>query len=112
MDKLGVSLTDANGKTKDAVAIISELGERLKDIKDPSERAQLAMGALGVRYRDLIPLVTMLDGTLQENIDKVKESGRVYDEATKQGLHEFGPQVDISSLLRSWKGRVPGERTE
>jgi hypothetical protein len=102
LDKLALSVKDSSGQTKDAITLLSEMGKRLQSIEDPSEQAQVALGVLGIRYRELVPLLINMNGSLQENIDKMKEAGFVYSEATQKALLDFNNRLD--AIGRVWQG--------
>jgi hypothetical protein len=103
LEKLGLTTKDTNGHTKTARQLMDELGTALHNIQDPQERAQLAAGALGVRYREVSAFLSILDGTLSENIDTMEKSGRTFSEAGQTGLLQFHDSVKAAKgQVDSW----------
>ena len=91
---LGISTVDLNGKTKDAVTILDELGVVLRSIEDPAERSQVALAVLGTKQRDLIPLLLNSNKSLKDQGAELKQLGIAYDDLTKQKLREFDAMMD------------------
>jgi hypothetical protein len=104
MDKLGVSLIGANGKSKDALTLLNDLGVALQGMGNTSKAAELGIGAVGIRYREIIPLLMGLNGSLLENIQFMKDSGVVYDEVTQEHLMQYHEALEaIARVYESFK---------
>lgn len=73
-ERLGVSVTDANGELRDNEEVFFEVLEALSGIANETERDSLAMELLGKSAQDLNPLLLQLD-----------EAQRLYNEALENG---------------------------
>jgi len=60
ISQLGISIRDASGEVKPLSQILDDLIIRLGNIKNPTERSAMALAVLGVRGRELIPLLVRL----------------------------------------------------
>src|SRR5262245_16983540 len=94
LSALGGTIRDSNGEVKDAITVLDDLRKRLIDIESPTLRAQLANAALGKGLRELIPLILNSDKSMRQQIDTMKDSGRVMDEQTKQHLLALDKALD------------------
>ena len=68
-ERLGVSVTDANGNLRDSETVYWELIEALGNVENETERDALAMTLLGKSAQDLNPLI-------EAGADKMKELGQ------------------------------------
>lgn len=77
--KLHVRVTDNNGQLKDANALFYEIVDKLKGVKNQTERDTLAMELFGKSAKDLNPLI----------------------EAGSQALKEYGDEAERYNLIMS-----------
>ena len=79
-EKLGVSLTDANGELRDADEVFDEAIAALGNISNETERDALAMQIFGKSAQDLNPLIQQGAGNIQAFRDEAHAMGYVLDE--------------------------------
>ena len=79
-EKLGVSLTDANGELRDADDVFDEAIAALGNISNETERDALAMQIFGKSAQDLNPLIQQGADNIQAFRDEAHNMGYVLDE--------------------------------
>ena len=57
--KLGINVTDANGKLRSSGDVMIDIAERFKNMPDGAEKAAMAMQLFGKSGMDLIPMLNM-----------------------------------------------------
>jgi hypothetical protein len=93
---LGGDIRDSRGEVKDAITVLDEMRSALLAVESPAERARLANAAMGKGLRELIPLLLNSAKSMREQIDAMKESGRVMDEQTQKNLAAFDDALDAT----------------
>lgn len=88
-DALGISVTDATGKTKDAEQLMIEVAQALSQVDDAGQRAALTFLIFGRQGMELLPL--LMSG--EEGIRKLGE------EAEKMGLAMSGEAAAASEAF-------------
>ena len=101
LDYLGISTKDTAGKTKDAVTALDEIRNVLLQVKDPTDRAQLAQQALGGRLRELIPLLLNSNKSLKDWIQEMDDAGIKTNALTNNYLAIMDEQLDKTG--RTWE---------
>lgn len=81
---MGISATDASGKTKPFMDLISEVADKFKAMPDGADKTALAMQLFGKTGADMIPMLNLGKDGLAE----------ISDEAKKYGLQLSGDNVD------------------
>ena len=76
-EKLGVSVTDANGELRDSDEVYWEIIDSLGKMENETERDALGMTLLGKSAQELNPLIEAGAGRMQELCDQAKEVGYV-----------------------------------
>ena len=94
--KLGISVTDANGKLRDDEEVYWELIDALGSVEDETERELLAMTLLGKSAKDLNPLIEAGADTMKALAVQAHNAGAVLDEDT---LYAFGDLDDNLNKL-------------
>jgi hypothetical protein len=94
LSALGGSIRDNSGEVKDAITVLDEMRSALLAIGSPTLRAQLANAGLGKSLRELIPLLLNSDKSLREQIEAMKDSGRVMDEVTQKNMKKLDKALD------------------
>lgn len=94
LTKLGVSLTDSSGKTRQMGDVLQETMEDLAGIADKTERARLATEIFGRGAKELLPLIDNYQ-SLQKAMGGLGES--INDGTTKE-LLEADKQLNILKL--------------
>jgi hypothetical protein len=100
LQALGITIKDTSGKQKDAIDIMDELKVALSGATSETERSQIALQVLGIRYRDLIPLIVNGTESLRDQMEAMKKTGPVWDKVTQENLLTFDTMLD--KIGRSW----------
>lgn len=100
-DKLGVSVTDADGNLRDSGTVFWEMIDALGQIENETERDALAMSVLGKSATELNPLIAAGSDRMEELAEKAHAAGYVLDDET---LAKFGDLDDQMNYLK--KGAV------
>lgn len=107
--RLGVRVTDANGKLRDSEAVFGDVLDALKRIKDPTERDAAAMAIFGKSAQELNPLIDAGSEGLAKYAKQAHEMGAVVDSETVDALANFKDQVDgIKAGLQGTAATVAG----
>lgn len=99
-EKLGISVTDANGELKDADTVWKETIEALGKVENETERDALAMTLMGKSAADLNPLIE--DGG--ETYEKLAETMAKYDldfidQETLDRANDFNDELDTIKAI-------------
>jgi hypothetical protein len=94
---LGISLEDASGKARPAVELLGELRDKLLEIEDPAERAQVATAVLGRRNQELAPLLLNSRENLFELAKQLEDTGAVMDKVALDQAMKLDEKLDLLS---------------
>lgn len=97
-DKLGVSVTNADGTLRDNEDVFWDVINALGQIEDGTERDALAMQVLGKGAQDLNPLIAAGSERMAELAQKAHDVGYVLDDET---LGKFGELDDQMNYLKN-----------
>lgn len=100
-DKLGVSVTDANGNLRDSEAVYWETVDALKGIENETERDALAMELFGKKAQDLNTIVEMGSEGFKELEQTAVDMGAVLG---AEGLEALGNLDDQMQIFKSTTG--------
>lgn len=85
--KLGISVTDTNGKVKDQETIFKESLIALQNMEAGSEKAKLANDLFGRSGAEMMPLLNSTSGSIEEMTKQAHDLGLVLsDEAVDAGV--------------------------
>ena len=87
-DKLGVSVTNADGSLRDSEEVYWDLITALGKVENETERDSLAMSILGKSAQDLNPLILAGADTMKELADEAHRTGYVMSDETVSALGE------------------------
>jgi len=93
-ETLGVSTTDANGKAKDAVDTFYEVLNALSNVRNETERDQLAMLIFGKSANDLAGIVDDGGAALRRLGDEAENLGLIMSQDVVDGANEFNDVLD------------------
>jgi len=79
----------------DAIDILDQLGKALQAIPSEQERVQMGLAILGVRYRELLPLILQAKDGFKKMIEDMERSGPIWDEMTRKHLEQFDHGLDL-----------------
>lgn len=92
---LGVSVRDAEGRTRSAGAVLGDIAERFKTLRDPAERARLAFEAFGRGAgTQMIPLLEEGAEGLARLREEARRLGLVLDESMVQEAERAKDSVE------------------
>ena len=100
-DKLGVSVTDANGNLRDSEDVYWETVDALKGIQNETERDALAMELFGKKAQDLNTIVEMGSEGFKELEQTAVDMGAVLG---GKGLEALGAYDDQMQIFKSTLG--------
>lgn len=123
MQQLGVATTDAAGHARHTNDVLADFYDVLQKIPDPSERAQVELGALGTRgraiaemfeearreglsYRDMLASIDESGNVIPDSeLDQLEKAKGKWDELTR-AVRGFATEVQggLASSLISLKG--------
>lgn len=88
---LGISVTDANGQLKPTTEILDEVGNKLSDYADGTDKAAIEMSLFGIRGAALIPVLNQLqgDGGIAGATAKIQAMGGALSEAAAEADERF-----------------------
>ena len=98
-EKLGISVTNADGSLRDSWDVFLETIDALGEIRNETERDVLANDLFGKSYAELKPLIDAGSGALQDYMQKAEALGIVLDEEERAKLAE------LSDVLEDNKAR-------
>lgn len=92
-DKLGVSVTDANGTLRDSDTVYWETIDALGEVKNETERDALAMQLFGKSAQDLNPLIAQGSAGIKDLTEEAKQMGAVMSDDQLMSLGKFDDSV-------------------
>lgn len=106
-DRLGVSVTGADGELRDAWDVFLETVDALGNMRNETERDAIAMDLMGRSAEDLNPLIEAGADRMRELADEAERVGYVIDEEGLDASGAFQDKLDrISALADSAKNNV------
>lgn len=90
LGRLGVSGTDSFGAVRPMKDLLLDIADRLGQIQNPAERAELAMKTLGRAGLEVLPL---MNSDLRQQIELLEQSGAGWTEASQR----LGAAADLMS---------------
>ena len=93
-DKLGISITDVNGKLRDNEEVFWEVIDALGNMEDGTERDLLAMDLLGKSAKELNPLIEAGSERFNELAQEAHDVGYVMDQETMDSFQAFDDQME------------------
>jgi phage-related minor tail protein len=101
-EKIGVSVTDANGNLKDSDTLFSEVTAALGKMTNETERDAIAQQLMGKSAANLNPLIEDGGETYKQVADTLKKYDLDYvDQETLDAANQFNDQLDTMKLLGS-----------
>lgn len=101
-DKLGVSVTDANGNLRDGDAVWQDVIKALGKVENETERDALAMQLMGKSAAELNPLIEDGGETYERMAQTMQKYGLDFiDQETLDKANEFNDQLDTMKAIGS-----------
>ena len=97
-EKLGISITDANGELRDSEDVFNDALAALREIENPTERDAAAMDLFGKSATELNPLIETSAEDLADLKQEAHDVGAVMDSDTLQALNEVQDSMDRMGL--------------
>lgn len=98
---LGVAVKDANGQFRSANDIFDDTVKALGGIQNETERSKIALELFGRNAQELIPILNMGAGGLDQLKDKARSLGLVMSSETIKAADELGDTTQ--ALGATWK---------
>ena len=92
-DKLGISLTDANGNLRDNEEVFWEVVDALGQMEEGTERDLLAMELMGKSAKDLNPLLEQGSEGFNKLAEEARETGFVMSDEALEKFTDFDDQM-------------------
>lgn len=89
LEKLGVSAKNADGSLRPARAVLGEVLDKLREIRDPAERAAGALGIFGKSGLSLLPMVEGGSAGLERMTDQAERFGTVVGGEAAEAAQRF-----------------------
>lgn len=105
-DKLGVSVTNADGSMRSANDVFYETIDALGQVKNETERDAMSMDIFGRSAQDLNPLIIQGSKTLKEYADEAHNVGYVLDD---EALSALGAVDDAYQRLQNTQEGVKNQ---
>lgn len=99
---LGITLTDAAGKTRPLEDIMFSLADAIAGTEDPSRRTQVAMALLGRSGTELIATLSQGSSALRDQIRTFEQYGAVVDAQAAASADAFGDL--LGEVKIAWAG--------
>ena len=93
-DRLGVSVTDANGELKGGEQLFREVAEGLKNVDNATERAALAQEIFGRSGAQLLPLLNEGEAGIKKLGDRAEELGMVLSGKAAKDSERFNDALE------------------
>lgn len=100
--KFGVSLKDSSGNVKPTIQVIGELGDKLKSIPDPLNRAAAAKEMFGRSVREMMPLLNQGSAGLAAFAKESDALGNTMSQKDLNASKQFG--LEMKQLKASITG--------
>lgn len=110
LKQLGIAVTDASGKMRPAIDILSDFSDYLRAIPDAGRQSQIGLDTLGIRAKELLPYMLSAKGSLHDLLAEVTAGGPIIDvemsarlEKAKGIWDEFTRSMDKARLsFKEW----------
>ena len=96
-DALGISIKNADGSMRSSVDLLQDLGDRFRDIKDPTLKSALAIEVLGKSGVAMIPVIENMRDARQE----AKELGVTVGDDFANQAAQFNDNIDRMTAMTS-----------
>lgn len=103
-EKLGIKITDSNGKLRDNEAVLADAIDALGSIENEAERDALAMSIFGKSAQELNPLIKAGSDELAKLSEKAHEVGAVMSEEDVAAFEAFDDT--LASLKAGLQGTL------
>lgn len=104
---LGISVTDAAGKLRDADDVFIDIADRFGRMEDGSTKTALAMGVFGRSGAELIPMLNSGRAGLQAMADESDRLGLTLTQGTGRAAEEFNDTLTrIGAVLQGVTNKV------
>ena len=106
-DTLGVKTTDASGHMKDSETVFFELIDALGNVKNETERDQLAMALFGRSAQQLNPLIEAGSAAWQQYAQEAHDAGLIISEEGMGALGSFNDELQrVDATMEASKNQI------
>lgn len=92
--KLGVKITDTNGRLRDNEEVFNEVINALSKVRSETERDAIAMELFGRSAQELNPLILGGADALKELGDEAERAGLILSQEALDSINEFNDEID------------------
>jgi hypothetical protein len=92
---MGIDVTDANGKVKDAGTVLADLATKFSTMADGPNKVALAIALLGKQGQNLIPVLNQGATGLDEFKKQAEEAGIVMSTSLAAAAEEFSQKAAV-----------------
>ncbi len=104
---VGLSLVDANGKTRPTLDVLTDLADTFQKTDDPAKKTALAMSVLGRSGTSLIPVLNQGGAAVRALFKEANDLGGVLGEDFVENADAAGDQIDkFSFAMRGVKAQL------
>lgn len=93
--KLGVKITDTNGRLRDNEEVFYEVINALSKVRSETERDAIAMELFGRSAQELNPLILGGADALKELGDEAERAGLILSQEALDSINEFNDEIDV-----------------
>ena len=87
--KLGVSVTDADGQLKDTNTLMLETAQAISQVQNPTERSAVAMELFGRAGAQMLPMLNQGSAGIQALGDRAAKLGLIFGQDDAKAAEEF-----------------------
>ncbi|WP_420406908.1 phage tail tape measure protein [Hoeflea sp.] len=92
-ERLGIRVTDANGKLRPSSRIMAEMADRFRDMPDGAEKTALAMQLMGRSGADMIPMLNGGTEAMNKLMGEAGSFGQVFSESMGKDAEAFNDNL-------------------
>lgn len=96
---LHVSVTDTNGQLKPGMALMMEVGDRLSQLTNTTERAAIGTMLFGRQYQELAPLLLQGSAATRKQIEEAHLLGAVWSTEAATAAAELNDNMDRMGVV-------------
>jgi len=105
--RIGVSLTDSEGRARKTTDVMEDLADVFKDMKNPVEKAALAQELFGKKGSEMIPMLNSGSAGLRKMREEAQQTGAVMSEKLVRSTEKYkDAQTDLNATKQRFRNIV------
>jgi len=109
IESFGVAVTDNQGNLKSSEQLMSDIADRMQNMKSPADQAALAVAAFGEKGASMVNLLSGGSEALREAAAEAEKFGLVVTERAGQNAEKFNDDIDRVGMSLSGLRNSIGE---